>query len=421
MVLPPIKELYDNNGKLLPTARFGEFFIDYYRFTTLFGEDMSGCPSIRTVADLAVQIAGSLGGGVPRPSSGGAGYTSALIVAGTGFVAFNVNEPSMGVRVELGAQALTTLAKMGIDPAERLEAFRDMGFELRCKRIDIATDRNVSILDKVTNCRKNWHFTSRAKKGKVIESWDKAQKELAKTEYFGTQNSACMIRIYDKLQQYAHKGIELPYEVWERAEAQFNKEAADNVYGLVRSKLWLEVRQCILGRLEFKIFNPDDSNLSRWETCKWWTGIFETTKKMTIGLTQSKSSLAGTMNWINDSVAGTLSLIAEAYELTEAQLGALVLKLGEGKGSDRLKVLLGLMDDDDTPKEALYVKEQILKQLDGYAYKVGGQIWSEVKDCLEITDELEVYPVDLLNTAKELADKIYANLVERGVVLQGNG
>lgn len=141
----------------------------------------------------------------------------------------------------------------------------------------------------------------------------------AKTVYIGAGKSAMSYRFYDKDKEVSMKQDKTLDDIgsWKRTEMQLRDEKAhiftmmfkDNPFDL--GKLAFDL---LAGNLRFLVPNKNESNKSRWKTCRFWERFLGAVEPLKLRAETSHNTLLETQHWLKEG--GVLSAV-KAFHFLE--------------------------------------------------------------------------------------------------------
>lgn len=191
-------------------------------------------------------------------------------------------------------------------------------------RIDIAIDdyniKPVFTVDQLHRKCEKGEFLSKSRHHRLQQSSSDKVKS-AKTLYIGHRKSNVQYRFYDKDKEQAEKGkfdIETMGS-WKRTEIQLRDEKANILAEEIRfgSKTLRELAFGFLkGNLNILLANPNQSNKSRWDSCRFWERFLENAEPVKLEIQPTVNTLLDTENWLLEG--GVLAAV-KAFEFLEDQ------------------------------------------------------------------------------------------------------
>lgn len=279
-------------------------------------------------------------GNVSRRQSGALGYPNALTVLGSGLLLWNDQRPEMGLHLILPAQAL---ALWQFAPVWLLEII--INNDGKFTRIDLALDDEEKQLSLET-------IVEKLENGEVQTRFHGFKVHLPETAIgekigqisgisIGSRQSQSFIRIYDKRQERAKKGItDLP-DHWIRIELETKGDRAD----ALGKKLQHEMRHTpqvtfvaslVLGLIDFKEPSTIDTNKSRWQTANWWSEFLGTVSKIRITLPKFERTLEQVKDWFSNHIA-VMACVVLLNTMQDGQSGYDWLMEAIAAGEERFK------------------------------------------------------------------------------------
>jgi phage replication initiation protein len=281
------------------------------------------------------------------------GYDRSALVCGTGRVLWSSVRPDMGVHVRLPATALRAL------PRDALAVLCDfLAMQGKATRLDVAADDCDGLLDLDVMSKKvlAGEFVCRAHSGSEVRSLFGG---ASHTLYFGSRESDTFLRTYNKKAEQEEKGVDVSHcPSWIRAEMELKGDRADGAaqYIYQHREIWsIEAGGWLLDFLDFK--DPGtDSNVSRWETCDWWSTFVENARKSRIISAQEEKTVEDLRDWVDRQVVPSLFVL-------EATVGHEDLFQMVAGGSGRLK---------DRHKKMIADYNKMLAEMEGEDVSIRG-------------------------------------------------
>lgn len=294
---------------------------------------------------------------------GGMGYTHSSVLGDGGRILWNNERPDMGIHVKLPSRALADVETTSLGLLMRV---RDWGGKVT--RMDLAFDDTLGWLDIDEMYRKilagelvtRWRKVTRIDGGNIGKN-----EKTGHTINLGARVSEAFLRIYDKkLEQDSKNDGALDYDFWVRVElelkggkAQAFAEAlceavvaGDKEPGLLCSEL-------LYGLVDFKEpREATDGNKSRWPTVEWWSGFVGATSKMKLAKPKHEKTLDDSKQWIEKSVASTLSMIVLSENDDNGQSGydfiVNCIRIGQYRMSKEQRMRLDLYNEGQVTKKS---------------------------------------------------------------------
>lgn len=261
-------------------------------------------------------------------SYGGMGYQKSAVVGDGGKIYWHPDRQEMGIHVRLGAKALSQVLTTPVGLMNRV-----LDWKGKFARIDIAFDDLDGLLDidEIYEKLLLGDVTTRWRRVARIEGHMMGGEE--KTGYtinVGSRVSESFLRIYDKLlEQVAKEQDVRGIEHWVRVELELKGVKADVFGHLLAGSVHLTnartpgelCAELLLGMIDFKEVNKDETNKSRWKTCLWWGEFVKTKSKLKLSIPKDVKTLEDSKSWIAKSVSSTLSMIVLSLDDDEGQSG----------------------------------------------------------------------------------------------------
>lgn len=176
-----------------------------------------------------------------------------------------------GVCVEMsgqGCRAYETYS--GHSMSDLVSRVRSAGYSVT--RVDIAYDdfEGKIDLDHMADQARDFHFTSRLQRRKIVDESQISDLELAGlTVSHGSKSSRIYIRCYDK--RIERNAMDL-YPHWVRLEIQLRDE---NAIGFLDAPedIGTKFAGVLRNYLSYRDPSPTDSNKRRWKESSWWTEL----------------------------------------------------------------------------------------------------------------------------------------------------
>lgn len=219
----------------------------------------------------------------------------------------------MGICVELSGQGCRNFETLGNGDYSKVFNYIVDNSEVNITRLDVAYDDFDNILDidlMIDEVRKlNW--VSRFRKLTIEEEVSKNRSEDGKCIYFGSKQSECMFRCYDKKIERGRSDI----EHWVRFELQLRRDRADCFIDFlcVGNKLSDLFFQVINQYFRFIVHNDSDSNLSRAETAPFWQSFLNSVGKVSLCKPGSEYNLSNLTNFVMKQTAGAVAAFIDLF------------------------------------------------------------------------------------------------------------
>ena len=298
------------------TTCFGTMFIDWLA-VTFTGPQSQVLLDLRDMFDDFKPL-----------SYGGNGYTHSAGVWETGRVFWHPERPEMGVNVRLPSSALAHYVGDAVD----LIVKWCKGGGAYCTRIDIASDdMDYHLLDMSVVEQKILDLEYLCL-GHNVSQTRVLRGGFGNTIYFGSRLSDVMVRIYDKTaERIANGDVLVPFH-WIRVEMELKGERARRAGRFIANhpEDWgIYAAGWLYDYLDFKEPDPDDGNISRWQTCEWWSEFLDRAGKCKLLGERKVTTLNDVLVWIDRQVSPSLFVVASTVGYDE------LLKI-IGNGSARL-------------------------------------------------------------------------------------
>ena len=144
--------------------------------------------------------------------------------------------------------------------------------------------------------------------------------DTAKTVYIGAGKSGLSYRFYDKDKEVCSKHNKTLDEVgsWKRTEMQLRDDKA-HVFAMTFKDRPLELGELAFGllanNLRFVVPNRNESNKSRWKTCRFWERFLGAVEVLKLQVPKQQNSLEETQQWLTEG--GVISAVKSFYFLEE--------------------------------------------------------------------------------------------------------
>ena len=144
--------------------------------------------------------------------------------------------------------------------------------------------------------------------------------DTAKTVYIGAGKSGLSYRFYDKDKEVCVKYNRTLDEVgsWKRTEMQLRDEKA-HAFAMTFKERPLELGELAFGlladNLRFVVANRNESNKSRWKTCRFWQRFLGAVELLKLHAPTPHNSLEETQQWLTEG--GVISAVKSFYFLEE--------------------------------------------------------------------------------------------------------
>ena len=142
--------------------------------------------------------------------------------------------------------------------------------------------------------------------------------DTAKTVYIGAGKSGLSYRFYDKDKEVCSKYNKTLDEVgsWKRTEMQLRDEKA-HAFAMTFKDRPLELGELAFGlladNLRFVVANRNESNKSRWKTCRFWQRFLGAVELLKLHVPTPHNSLEETQQWLTEG--GVISAVKGFYFL----------------------------------------------------------------------------------------------------------
>jgi phage replication initiation protein len=217
----------------------------------------------------------------------------------------------MGVHVSCSATACRQLEAEGLVGSWEEFAGRLLAAGAEPARVDVAFDDRAGALDTslMEASVRGGECVSRFRKSPRYEvlNLETGQEATGWSRYFGTAASRLRVRMYDKQAEQIEKGKSDPGH-WVRVELQARDERAEWVLKALRGEGVSQVAGLLLGYIDFKE-RGEDSNRSRWKTCRWWWDFLGQVEKETCTVAKDPPTVEEVAAWIWRQVAPALALV----------------------------------------------------------------------------------------------------------------
>lgn len=136
--------------------------------------------------------------------------------------------------------------------------------------------------------------------------------DLARTTYIGAGKSGISYRFYDKDKEVSAKYNKPIEEIgsWKRTEIQLRDEKAHS-FAMLYKENPLDLGELafnvLAGNLRFVVPDKNESNKSRWKTCRFWERFLGAVEPLKLHISQPKNSLIETQQWLE--TGGVLSAV----------------------------------------------------------------------------------------------------------------
>ncbi len=144
--------------------------------------------------------------------------------------------------------------------------------------------------------------------------------DTAKTVYIGAGKSGLSYRFYDKDKEVCSKHNKTLDEVgsWKRTEMQLRDDKA-HAFAMTFKDRPLELGELAFGllanNLRFVVANRNESNKSRWKTCRFWERFLGAVEVLKLQVPKPHNSLEETQQWLTEG--GVISAVKSFYFLEE--------------------------------------------------------------------------------------------------------
>ncbi len=191
----------------------------------------------------------------------------------------------------------------------------------------ILDSRNYTFGDMFRRCerrygRDNFHFTRLDiaiddKNEKPFFTIEQIKKKCEKEEFISNSEG---YRFYDKDKEVCSKHNKTLDEVgsWKRTEMQLRDDKA-HAFAMTFKERPLELGELAFGllanNLRFVVPNRNESNKSRWKTCRFWKRFLGAVEVLKLQVPKLHNSLEETQQWLTEG--GVISAVKSFYFLEE--------------------------------------------------------------------------------------------------------
>ncbi|MEQ2547191.1 replication initiation factor domain-containing protein [Dorea ammoniilytica] len=191
----------------------------------------------------------------------------------------------------------------------------------------ILDSRNYTFGDMFRRCERrygldNFHFTRLDiaiddKNEKPFFTIEQIKKKCEKEEFISNSEG---YRFYDKDKEVCSKHNKTLEEVgsWKRTEMQLRDDKA-HVFAMTFKDRPLELGELAFGllanNLRFVVPNRNESNKSRWKTCRFWERFLGAVEVLKLQVPKQHNSLEETQQWLTEG--GVISAVKSFYFLEE--------------------------------------------------------------------------------------------------------
>lgn len=229
----------------------------------------------------------------------------------------------MGIHVEMSGQGCREFEQYTKKDWSQFFALL-LNFDVNFTRLDLAIDdfRGYFTIEQVIQKVKRGHVASRFREARRHDSWKIATGEnTGMTIYFGDASSRLQVRFYDKYRERISKGHEILEGVtfWNRVECQLRQERA-TAAAVILAHEQHNTGQLVMGILQnyIRFLVPcEDTNKSRWKTCKWWEEFLHDVEKLKLTQVAPDATIERAKSWVDRQVAPTLAMLYEAFDYDE--------------------------------------------------------------------------------------------------------
>ena len=190
-------------------------------------------------------------------------------------------------------------------------------------RLDVAIDdkneKPFFTIEQIKKKCEKEEFVSNSEEYKFDESkFDDF--DTAKTVYIGAGKSSLSYRFYDKDKEVCSKYNKTLDEVgsWKRTEMQLRDEKA-HAFAMTFKDRPLELGELAFGllasTLRFVVSNKNESNKSRWKTCRFWERFLGAVELLKLHTPKQQNTLEETQQWLTEG--GVISAVKSFYFLEE--------------------------------------------------------------------------------------------------------
>ena len=247
---------------------------------------------------------------------GGMGYISSANILDGARIYWHKDRPEMGIHVSLNSSSLDLTGFTAIGMLNRI-----LDWEGKIARLDLAFDDYDGQLDMdlIYEKLRGGDVVTRFRKVRRIDGLDMTEgQKSGDTINLGLRTSKSFIRIYDKKLERQSKGHDVSnIDNWTRVEIELKGEKSHvfsvllaatpfNHKGRNASELCAGL---LLGLVDFKEPDQNDTNKSRWGTSEWWLRFVRSQEKLTLSIPKNVKTLEEVKVWINNQVATSLAMI----------------------------------------------------------------------------------------------------------------
>lgn len=228
--------------------------------------------------------------------------------------------PNMGIHVEISGQGCREFEQYTKKDWSQFFALL-LNFDVNFTRLDLAIDdfRGYFTIEQVIQKVKRGHVASRFREARRHDSWKIATGEnTGMTIYFGDASSRLQVRFYDKYRERISKGYEILEGItfWNRVECQLRQERATSAAVILAHEHY-NTGQLVMGILQnyIRFLVPgEDTNKSRWKTCKWWEEFLHCVEKLKLTQVAPDATIERSRSWVERQVSPTLAMLYEAFD-----------------------------------------------------------------------------------------------------------
>lgn len=222
----------------------------------------------------------------------------------------------MGVLLEMSGTGCARYCLIRRNSFALLELLLKVEANDAVTRIDWAVDDRSGLVDMDMVYKKieNKELRTKLKTETHMQSHEiQTGKIVGQTIYLGSKESNFRIRIYDK----AAEQQETDGTPWIRTESVFRKEEADRLArmfvklvksGMTQEEQWeLFSRLCssvVLRKVAF--IDERKSNISRSQTCQWWSDLLGTSEKIPRASLGTVKSVKSAAKWVRSCISASL-------------------------------------------------------------------------------------------------------------------
>ncbi len=312
---------YDFKGETNDLQQF--IVIDWFQFTILFSNyqfdsktgELISFQSIDSIVYKYFYLLFHLHKqDIIKEDGGINGYTTTFSYNNI-YAYINYSKPELGINFKLSGSGCRDFEDLGMNWYSLFKGLNLLS--VNYNRIDIAIDDftcKYFTLSKLRNCVRKGRVVS-----KFLTSLELTKRVISdasicgSTLQFGSKASNIQITFYDKLLERQSSNVIITKDIkfWTRCEVRFRHERAKEVVNLLSKDIRLNplVKSILSDYIRFLDYDSNDTNKSRWNTCKWWSDYLENLDDINLSVISVEHSITKKKAWLDRSVAKSQLLV----------------------------------------------------------------------------------------------------------------